>query len=197
MSKLNVGSRVLGLAVVCIAFSVVLRTPVARAHHNSQAEYGPFGSETMYVEGTIQRINWGNPHVSFDMITTGGEIPAGEKWRFESHPIRIMNEYGFQREDFAVGDQVKIIGWKSIRGQPMIWPRAIQVNDGPMRSNLRFTDMIDIAKGTFASMGIEAPLNLNGSPPQRAGDETVKKLAEMGLLDENGLMIWPPPATAR
>jgi hypothetical protein len=170
----------------------VLVSPVT-AHHNSQAEYGPFGSETMYVEGTIVNIHWGNPHVSFDMQTTGGDIPAGENWRFESHPINIMIAYGFAREDFNVGDEVKIIGWKSLRGAPMIWPRAIQVNDGPMRSNLRFTDMIDIAKGVFEDMNIVPAANLNGSPPERSGPETVRILGEMGLLDEDGLMIWPPP----
>lgn len=164
-----------------------------QAHHSSQAEYGPFGSPTMVVEGVIVDIHWGNPHVSFDMETTAGEIPPGEHWRFESHPINIMNAYGFAREDFAVGDSVRIIGWKSLRGAPMIWPRAIQVNDGPMRSNLRFTDMIDIAKGLFEDMNIVPAANLNGSPPERAGADTVERLGEMGLLDENGLMIWPPP----
>jgi hypothetical protein len=175
------------------SIGLVASAPVS-AHHNSQAEYGPFGSPTMYVEGTIVGIHWGNPHVSFDMETTGGDIPAGEKWRFESHPIAIMIAYGFAREDFAEGDHVKIIGWKSVRGAPMIWPRAIQVNDGPMRSNLRFTDMIDIAKGVFEDMNIVPAANLNGSPPERAGADTVAKLAEMGLLDDKGLMIWPPPA---
>jgi hypothetical protein len=183
-------SRVAGAIVVACFSLVSLDAP---AHHNSQAEYGPFGSPTMVVEGVIVGIHWGNPHVSFDMETTGGEIPAGEKWRFESHPINIMIAYGFAREDFAVGDAVRIIGWKSLRGAPMIWPRAIQINDGPMRSNLRFTDMIDIAKGVFEEMNIVPAANLNGSPPQRAGAETVAKLAEMGLLDEDGLMIWPPP----
>ena len=166
----------------------------ANAHHNSQAEYGPFGSPTMNVEGVIAAIHWGNPHVSFDMEVTGGAIPAGEKWRFESHPINIMIAYGFAREDFAVGDRVKIIGWKSLRGAPMIWPRAIQVNDGPMRSNLRFTDMIDIAKGVFEDMNIVPAANLNGSPPERSGADTVAKLREMGLIDAEGLMVWPPPA---
>ena len=47
--------------------------------------------------------------------------------------------------------------------------------------------MIDIANGVFDSLDIVAPLNLNGSPPARAGDETVKKLAEMGLLDAQRL----------
>lgn len=181
------------LLASALAAAALLAAGALQAHHNSQAEYGPFGSETMYVEGKIVKINWTNPHVSFDMQTTGGDIPAGQNWRFESHPIRIMNEYGFKLEDFAVGDNVKIIGWKNVRGQPIIWPRAIQINDGPMRSNLRFTDMIDIAKGTFESMNIVPPLNLNGSPPDRAGPETVAKLREMGLLDDKGLMIWPPP----
>jgi len=103
-----------------------------------------------------------------------------------------MNQYGFEQSDFAVGDNVRIIGWKNVRGAPMIWPRAIQINEGPMRSNLRFTDMIDIAKGVFVEMNIAPPLNLNGSPPQRAGAEVVQTLEQMGLLDDEGLMIWPP-----
>jgi hypothetical protein len=53
--------------------------------------------------------------------------------------------------------------------------------------------MIDIANGTFESLNIQAPLNLNGSPPQRAGPETVVKLQELGVIVANGLMIWPPP----
>jgi hypothetical protein len=179
-------------AVAGYVLSLLCASNLALAHHNSQAEYGPFGSETMIVEGTIVGINWSNPHVSFDMQTTAGDIPAGENWRFESHPIAIMNAYGFVREEFAVGDQVRIIGWKNVRGAPMIWPRAIQVNDGPMKSNLRFTDMIDIAKGVFESMNIQPAANLNGSPPQRSGADTVARLEEMGLLDDEGLMIWPP-----
>ena len=116
------------------------------AHHNTQAEYGSFDSPTINVEGTIVRVIWGNPHIAIEMETTGGELPAGEKWRLESHPIRIQQEYGFARSDFAAGDRVKLIAWKHIRNVPMMWPRAIQINDGPMRSNLRFTDMIDIRK---------------------------------------------------
>jgi Family of unknown function (DUF6152) len=187
--------RALAAALAALLLGGVLR--VASAHHNSQAEFGPFGGETVAVEGTIVGINWANPHISMDIEITGGAIPAGEKWRLVSHPIRIMEEYGFKQSDFAVGDHLKLLAWKHVRKQPLLWPRAIQVNDGPMRSNLRFTDMIDIAKGTFAAMHIEAPLNLNGSAPERAGAETVEKLKAMGLIDANGLMIWPPPSHAQ
>lgn len=177
---------------LCLLAAVSL-SAVVHAHHNSQAEFGPFGSPTIYVEGAILDIHWGNPHIAIDVETTGGELPAGENLRLVSHPIRIMEAYGFAREDFSVGDDVKLLGWTHLRGHPLMWPRAIQVNDGPMRSNLRFTDMIDIAQGVFESMNIVPAANLNGSPPQRAGEDVVVKLGEMGLLDENGLVIWPPP----
>jgi len=178
--------------MVLIAAALALPPAGVQAHHNSQAEFGAFGSNTIAVEGTIVNVNWANPHISIDIRTTGGELPAGQNWRLVSHPVQIMNEYGFVREEFNVGDRVKLLGWKNVRGAPQIWPRAIQVNDGPMKSNLRFTDMIDIAKGVFESMHIQPAANLNGSPPARAGEETVAKLKEMGLIDEKGLMIWPP-----
>lgn len=190
MSKLVSLKRAAPMVVTAAA--LVLLSAGVFAHHNSQAEFGAFGSDTIAVEGTIVNINWANPHISIDIRTTGGELPAGQNWRLVSHPIQIMNDYGFVREEFAVGDHVKLLGWKNVRGAPQIWPRAIQVNDGPLKSNLRFTDMIDIAKGTFEAMHIRPAANLNGSPPARAGAETVAKLKEMGLIDEKGLMIWPP-----
>ena len=190
MSKLESIQGVAKVTLLAAAFA--LYVPAALAHHNSQAEFGAFGSDTIAVEGTIVDIHWSNPHISIDIRTTGGELPAGQNWRLVSHPVQIMNAYGFVREEFAVGDSVKLLGWKNVRGAPQIWPRAIQVNDGPMKSNLRFTDMIDIAKGVFESMHIRPAANLNGSPPERAGPETVAKLKQMGLIDENGLMIWPP-----
>jgi hypothetical protein len=187
MLTANARSRLLVFAASSLA------AVSAFGHHSSQAEFGPFGSPTTYVEAQIVAINWGNPHISMDLTITGGTLPTGEHWRLVTHPVRIMEEYGFKRDDFAVGDRLKLKTWLHVRKQPLLWPRAIQVNDGPLRSNLRFTDMIDIANGVFDSLGIVAPLNLNGSPPARAGAETVQKLGEMGLLDANGLMIWPPP----
>jgi hypothetical protein len=168
----------------------------ALAHHNSEAEYGAFATPTVYVEGKIVAINWGNPHIGIDIETTGGDLPTGQHWRLESHPTRIMEQYGFKQSDFAVGDSVKLYGWKNLRNQPLMWPRAIQVNDGPMRSNLRFRDMQDIANGVLESEHIIPAANLNGSPPERAGKDAVDKLRAMGLIDEKGRMIWPPPGKA-
>jgi hypothetical protein len=163
------------------------------AHHNTQSEFGSFDSPTYEVEGTISRIVWGNPHIAIEVVITAGDIPAGEKWRVASHPVQVQIDHGFVKEDFAVGDTIRMHAWKHIRGLPQLWPRAIQVNDGPMKSNMRFTDMIDIARGTFADMNIVPAANLNGSPSARAGEKAVESLRQMGLLDAEDNMIWPAP----
>ena len=183
------------LVSVVLAAACVLGVP-ALAHHNTQAEYGAFGSNFLAVDGVIREIRWGNPHIQIDIEVTGGELPAaeiGKTWVVNSHPINVMIAYGFSKEDFAVGDKLHLLTWRHVRGINHLWPRAIQVNDGPLKSNLRFTDMIDIAKGTFLSMGITPAANLNGSPPERAGAATVTRLRELGYLDGDGNMIWPLP----
>lgn len=163
------------------------------AHHNTQSEYGAFDSQTVYVEGTIGRVHWGNPHIGLDLTITGGDLPVGEKWRVNSHPIQIQIDHGFGKEEFNTGDTLKLWAWKNLHGGPTLWPRAMQINDGPMKSNMRFTDMIDIAKGTFTGLNIVPAANLNGSPSARAGEPYVAKLREMGLLDAEDRMVWPKP----
>lgn len=81
-----------------------------QAHHNTQAEFGAFGSESTYIEANIVRISWGNPHVMINVEATGGELPVGERLRLVSHPINIAYDHGFVAADFAVGDCLRIYG---------------------------------------------------------------------------------------
>ena len=187
------------VASIITLFTVLIAgitySSVGSAHHNTQAEYGPFDSSFIRVQGTITDIKWGNPHVAFQITITGGDLPAdqiGATWQVNSHPINVMTAYGFTKEEFAVGDKLDLLTWTHVRRIKHLWPRAIKVNDGPMKSNLRFTDMIDIANGTFTALGIEPAANLNGSDPIRAGTATVEKLRAQGMLDADGNMIWPP-----
>jgi|GEM_PF-623599 hypothetical protein len=169
---------------------------VAAAHHNTQAEYGPFGADFITVDGVVTDIRWGNPHIQIEIEVIGGNLPAsetGKTWVVNSHPVNVMVAYGFNKDEFAVGDRLHLLTWRHVRGINHLWPRAIQVNDGPLKSNLRYTDMIDIADGTFTALGITPAANLNGSSPQRSGAATVRRLREQGFLDSDGNMIWPLP----
>ena len=185
------GLRAMALLVASLGLFSSLQ-----AHHNTQAEYGPFDSSFITVDGVITSVKWGNPHVALTIEVTGGDLPAaeiGQRWQVNSHPINVMIAYGFAQDEFKAGDEVHMLTWTHVRGIKHLWPRAIQVNDGPLKSNVRYTDMIDIANGTFAALGVEPAANLNGSDPIRAGSATVEKLKAMGMLDAQGNMIWPAP----
>ena len=178
--------------LLIILAAVMVPASVLFAHHNTNSEFGWFDRPTMSVTGKVVKVTWGNPHVALSIESTGGDVSAGGKWHLVSHPLNIMGEYGLLRTDFAVGDTVTALGWQHQKGQPLIWLRAIQINDGPMRSAMRYTDMRDIARGELAAKKIVPPADLNGSDPLRAGEKVVAKLQEMGLLDDEGMVIWPP-----
>jgi hypothetical protein len=173
-------------AVTLVAAGTVI------AHHSVPGEFGPSSRETVYVEGEVVKIMWRNPHVFINFRTTGGAVDAGQNWRLTTHPIHILQDtYDFHQEQIAVGDTLRMHGWTHLRGQPMFHPRALQVNDGPMRSLLRFADARDIVAGTFDAKGIVPTKSFDGSDPARAGQETVNGLRELGFLDENDMIKLP------
>ncbi len=174
-----------------LGFALVL-AGIAKAHHSVPAEYGDSSTPYNYIEGTIQRVAWANPHIFINMSTTGGDLEAGENWRLTTHPVNIMTgTYGFEANEFAVGDSVKVYGWFHLRGQPLFQIRAISINDGPMRSTLRFTDLREIVSGKLQDSGIVPTEYINGTDPGRAGPEAVAGLHELGYLDEDGNVNLP------
>ncbi len=174
------------------AILMVLAGGIALAHHSVPGEFGPSSRATIYVEGKVVKIMWRDPHVFINFETTGGEVEPQQNWRLTTHPIHILRDtYDFHKEQFSVGDTIRMHGWTHLRGQPMFHPRALQVNDGPMRSLLRFADARDIVAGTFDAKGISPTKTLDGSNPGRAGQETVDGLRKLGYLDENDMIKLP------
>jgi len=170
----------------------VLVPALAGSHHSVPAEYGDSGTPTHYIEGTVGRVMGANPHIFINPVTPGGEVEADQNWRLTTHPVNIMEgTYGFRNDDFREGDEVKVYGWFHLRGQPLFQIRAISVNDGPMQSTLRFSDLRDIVNGAMADRKIIPTVNINGTSPGRAGAETVRALGEMGYLDEQGNVNLP------
>jgi hypothetical protein len=150
------------------------------------------GSEAVLPE-TRDKVLAAAKRLNYVRDRAAVRLKTGKTWVVNSHPVNVMVAYGFNKDEFAVGDRLHLLTWRHVRGINHLWPRAIQVNDGPLKSNLRYTDMIDIADGTFTALGITPAANLNGSSPQRSGAATVRRLREQGFLDSDGNMIWPLP----
>ena len=176
-----------------VAVGLVFAFAAAEAHHSVLSEFGDHGRLTSFMEGEVVSISWRNPHVNLDIrITSGDGVEPGTKWRVTTHPTHILDEvYGFRRDQFAVGDVIRMHGWKQIHGQLVFQPRALQINDGPMRSLRNSADGCDIAAGQLIEKGIGPSRSLDGSSPGRAGQEAVDALREMGYLDQDNLIRLP------
>ena len=84
----------------------------AIAHHSVAANYVP--SRTVQLEGEITAVAWRNPHITFTVTVTDGA-----EWELATHSLSIMRRLDAVEPFVEIGDQVKVAGWPSRRGQGM------------------------------------------------------------------------------
>ncbi len=88
----------------------------ALAHHSVGANFDP--GTTVETAGEITEILWRNPHVAFTLAVTDAS-GAETEWNLETHSLSIMKRMAVADPFVELGDQVKVAGWPSRRGQGM------------------------------------------------------------------------------
>lgn len=153
---------------VMLAAAAVSIAPLAVAHHAITAEYPGSSTPTSEMVGEVTKVRWRAPHVEVYVNVTGGNIDSGD-WIVNSHaPGLLARTYGIMPDDVKVGDTVRILGWKSRFNVPRFHMRAIQVNDGPLRSTLRPADQRAIADDALGDV-VPAP-GLDSGVPLQPGE---------------------------
>lgn len=102
------------------AFFLCCMQPAAMAHHSVA---GFFDANTQVeIAGVISRVRWRNPHTVFivDVTNDDGSVT---KWEIESGALGVLSYRGLAREFVQAGDNVKILGDKSLRGRPEMFVR--------------------------------------------------------------------------
>jgi hypothetical protein len=74
---------------------------IAAAHH-SNAAYDLEHSVT--VEGTVKRVNWTNPHITFEVETDVKEGPQAGTWMFEVSSPGTLTRSGWTKRSLQPGD---------------------------------------------------------------------------------------------
>ena len=88
-------------ALLTLALAAALSLPVG-AHHS----YSGFAQDrTVALQGRIERILFGNPHVVLNLRTSGGDVYE-VVWRASGQ----LERNGVSRDTLAVGDDVVIKG---------------------------------------------------------------------------------------
>ena len=107
-----------------VAAAMWMYAPIANAHHSLAI----YASERIELTGQVAAIQWQNPHVIFELKTSGDD---GERtWRMEGGSLSTLLRAGVTRDLVRVGDQVKIAGLPSRQDPFMLALTNVLLPDG-------------------------------------------------------------------
>jgi len=126
------------------AFLLAVSWP-ARAHHSFAAEYD--STKTVTVKGTIQKLEWVNPHAYFwvDAKDENGKITT---WAFESLSPNALARQGWNRSSLKKGEEVTVEGYLAKDGKPLA--------DGSIHANSKSVTRADGRKVFVGSSADDA-----------------------------------------
>jgi len=94
------------------------------AHHSFQSTFDI--DKPVRMEGKVTQVNWGNPHVSFDVTVVDSK--AGTlSWRVEFPSPNDVIRGGFNRNTIPVGGDVVVGGYVAKSGERLISAAAFIV----------------------------------------------------------------------
>jgi hypothetical protein len=101
------------MAVMAGAFLLTGLLPVM-AHHSFQAEYD--ATKTITVKGTIQKLEWVNPHAYFwvDVKDANGKVTT---YAFEALSPNALARQGWNRNSLQKGEEVTVDGYLAKDGK--------------------------------------------------------------------------------
>ena len=87
-----------------------------RAHHSFAAEYD--SSRSITVKGTIQKLEWVNPHAYFwvDVKDENGMVTT---WAFETLSPNALARQGWNRNSLKTGEEVTVEAYMAKDGKPL------------------------------------------------------------------------------
>ena len=109
------------MAVLLVAFSLLILSTTSLAHHGTGISYDL--SKLVSVKGVITKFAWSNPHsqLYFDVTDEKGNV---EHWSAEMNAPSNLERAGFSRTTMLnllkPGAEVTVYGFRSKAGAPVV-----------------------------------------------------------------------------
>ncbi len=115
------------LSVVVVSAGLLLAAGQAFAHHSFAAEFDEHQPVTL--TGTLTKMEWVNPHgwIYVDVKGPDGHVV---NWGIESGAPNALLRRGLRKEDFPIGSEVIIKGYRAKNGKPMANGSSVTFLDG-------------------------------------------------------------------
>jgi hypothetical protein len=105
--------------------ALVAANPVF-SHHSFSAEFD--GTQPVTLKGTVTKIEWVNPHgwVYIDVKGADGKVV---NWAIETGGPNALLRRGVRKDDFPVGIEVVVNGYKAKNGTPTANAKTLTLPD--------------------------------------------------------------------
>lgn len=105
------------------AMALLTASGPAFAHHSITGLYDM--AQTATIEGRVTKVDFVNPHVSFEVSVRGAD-GAAQTWRVESRSLRGMERIGLTARTVPVGSMVTFSGHPGRNGARTLWPESLE-----------------------------------------------------------------------
>lgn len=115
------------IRIVVLVVGVVLATTSAFAHHSFSSEFNE--SAPVKLVGTVTKVDLVNPHmwVYMDVKNPDGTVA---NWAVEGGAPNAIYRRGLRKEDFPIGTQVTVDGYRAKNGSNTANGRTVTFLDG-------------------------------------------------------------------
>ena len=115
---------------IVLIIGIVLMTvtaPALLAHHSFAAAFDL--SKQITVKGTITRVDWANPHISFylDVKDAAGTVT---KWGVDAAAPAALAGRGLNRTSLKPGDTITVEAYPARNGKLFLAASALTLPDG-------------------------------------------------------------------
>src|SRR5262245_7631508 len=106
-------AKTFSILIIIVAFMIA--APVLIAHHSFAAAYDL--NKTITVKGTLTRVDWANPHISFflDVADKAGKVT---KWGVDAAAPAALAARGLNRAALKPGDTITVEAYPARNGMP-------------------------------------------------------------------------------